>query len=257
MLKTSRDPRKKRPDKQDYRERTYRSRLHPSGLSSFRVAVKESDLWVSAECFLENETLDLLLACRHQLETYILSHPSFKTSLAPEPMDPLAPPVVRTMMEAASTAKVGPMATVAGTLAQEVGVGLLRFSREVIVENGGDVFLKAERPLTVSIFAGDSPLSEKVGLRIEMAQMPLGVCTSSGKIGHSLSLGKANAVTLLAPSAALADGAATFLANRVREKRDLEKVAALAGEIPGLLGGVMILDGSLVSWGDVQLVTLP
>ncbi len=255
-MKYSKNPREERRGRQDYRERTYRNVVHSSGLSSFRVVEKETDLWVSAERFLEKETLDLLLACRHQLETYILGHPSFRTSLAPEPMDPLAPPVVRTMMEAANAAKVGPMAAVAGALAQDVGAGLLRFSKEVIVENGGDIFLKAGRPLTVSIFAGDSPLSEKVGLRIEVAQMPLGVCTSSGKIGHSLSLGKAHAVTLLAPSAALADGAATSLANRVRNKGDLEKVAALAAEIPGLLGGVMILDDRLATWGDVQLVAL-
>ncbi len=254
-MKDKEHPSKKRPDKKDYRERTYRSLVHSSGLSSFRVVVKETDLWVSADSCLEKETLDLLLVCRHQLEAYIHSHSSFKTSLAPGPMDPLAPPVVRMMMDAASTAKVGPMATVAGALAQEVGTGLLQFSHEVIVENGGDVFLKAERSLTVSIFAGDSPLSGKVGLRIERTQMPLGVCTSSGKIGHSLSLGKANAATLLAQSAALADGAATFLANRVREKEDLAKTAALAGEIPGLLGGVMILDDRLATWGDVQLVT--
>jgi ApbE superfamily uncharacterized protein (UPF0280 family) len=145
---------------------------------------------------------------------------------------------------------------VAGALAQEVGTGLLRFSREIIVENGGDVFLNADRPLTVSIFAGDSPLSEKVGLHIKGEQMPLGVCTSSGSVGHSLSLGTAHAVTLVAPSAALADGAATFLANRVREKKDLEKTAAMAEKIPGLLGGVMILDDSLATWGDIQLVTL-
>jgi hypothetical protein len=230
--------------------------LHSSGLLSFRIVVKETDLWISAERCLEDETLDLLLAYRHQLEAYILSHPSFKTSLVPEPLDPLAPPLVRMMMEAACTAKVGPMATVAGALAEEVGTGLLRFSKEVIVENGGDVFLKADRPLTVSIFSGDSPLSEKLGLCIETEQMPLGVCTSSGRIGHSLSLGKAHAVTILASSAALADGAATFLANRVREKKDLKKTAAIAGKIPGLLGGVMILDDTLVTWGDVQLVSL-
>ena len=256
MVKTKQHPGKKRPSPQDYRERTYRRQVHTSGLVSFRVVVKETDLWVSADKRFEKETLDLLLQCRHQLETYIHLHPSFKTSLVPELPDPLAPSVVRAMLDAAAVAKVGPMATVAGALAQEVGTGLLKFSQEVILENGGDIFLKAERELTVSIFAGDSPLSGKVGLRIETAKMPIGICTSSGKIGHSLSLGNANGVTLLAPSAALADGAATFLANRVREKKDLEKTAVMAGEIPGLLGGVVIFDDSMATWGDVQLVTL-
>jgi len=148
------------------------------------------------------------------------------------------------------------MASVAGAVAQRVAGGLLRFTDQVIVENGGDIFLKTNRPATVSIFAGASPLSERLGLKIPVKQMPLGVCSSSAKVGHSLSLGIADVACLLSPSAALADGAATALGNRVKRKEDLETVAAWAGQIEGIVGGVVIVDDRIAAWGDIELVEL-
>lgn len=239
-----------------YEVRTYRSRLRPRGLVPFQVAVKETDLWISTDRDLEKESLDLVLEYRRQLEDYIRANPFFRTSLRPLPPDPFAPPLVREMMEAAWLTRVGPMATVAGAIAERVGRGLLECSREVIVENGGDIFLKADRTVTVSLFAGDSPLSGRVGILISTDQMPLGVCTSSGRVGHSLSMGRVHAACVLASSAALADGAATACANRIRTKGDLERTAGAAKEIPGLKGGVFILDDHMATWGNVRLVDL-
>ncbi len=147
----------------DYRERTYRNHVRTKGLVSFQVQIKETDLWVSADRDLDREARDLVIACRHPLEHYIRAHPSFLTSLTPIPEDPYAPSLVREMMKAASQVGMGPMAAVAGAIAQCVGQGLLGLSEEVIVENGGDLFMAAKRPVTVAIFAGGSPLSEQVG----------------------------------------------------------------------------------------------
>ncbi len=122
------------------------------------------------------------------------------------------------MAAAAQTAGVGPMAAVAGAIAECVGRELLEFSPEVIVENGGDIFLKVSHRRTVGIFAGDSPLTGRIGIQIEARDTPLGVCTSSGTVGHSLSFGRADAVVVLAPAAALADAAATAIGNRVSRK---------------------------------------
>ena len=134
----------------DYSERAYRKRVKARGLVSFHVAVKETDLWVSAERSLENETRDLILNHRQQLEGYIHSHPDFLTTLQPYPEDPYAPPLVKEMIEAARGIGVGPMASVAGAIAQFVARGLLQLTDQVIVENGGDIFLKTNRPATVS-----------------------------------------------------------------------------------------------------------
>jgi len=236
-----------------YTERNYRKRTRPKGLFSFQVAVRETDLWVCAGRDLKKETRDLVFASRHQLEAYIRSHPGFLHSLLPLKEDPYAPPLVREMIRAAGKVGVGPMAAVAGAIAQQVGEGLLNLTDQVIVENGGDIFLKADRPLTVSIFAGTSPLSERFGILVPTRQMPLGVCASSGTIGHSLSQGIADAVCLLSASTALADSAATALGNRIKKKRDLESAAGWADRIEGILGGVVILGDAMATWGDIEL----
>jgi len=239
-----------------YFERSYRKKTNTEDLLSFHMVIKETDLWISAERRLDKETGDLVLDCRQQLETHIKMHPEFAASLAPQPSDPFAPQIVRRMIDATRGIGVGPMAAVAGAIAQYVADGLLRFSEQIIVENGGDIFLKTKRPATVSIFAGPSPLSEKLGLEIPVTQMPLGVCSSSGKVGHSLSLGIADVCCILSPSAALADGAATALGNMVKSKEDLRTVADWAAQVDGIIGGVVVVDDRLAAWGDIELVDL-
>ena len=238
----------------EYTERSYRNRTSLRGMVSFNVAVKETDLWIKADRKLEKESMDLVLDCRHKIESYIKFHPEFFTTLTPYPKDIYATMIVRTMIEEAGKSGVGPMASVAGAIAEYVGNGLLNISEQVIVENGGDIYIKANRPVTVSIFAGKSPLSEKIGLVIPSDNMPVGVCSSSGKVGHSLSMGRADAVCIVSLSTALADGAATSIGNRINSKKDLENVADWAGEIGEILGGVAIIDDGMATWGDIELV---
>ncbi len=237
-------------------ERDYRKRVMAGDLVSFHVAVKETDLWVSAGQSLEKETRDLIFNYRHQLESYINSHPDFLTTLQSYPEDPYAPPIVREMIKVSTGIGVGPMATVAGAIAQFVAKGLLQVTDQVIVENGGDIFLRVNRQITASIFAGKSPLSEKVGLMIPIRQMPLGICSSSGTVGHSLSMGVANVVCLIPSPAVLADGAATALGNRIKSKKDLKRVGTWANQINGISGGLAIVEDTMATWGDIELVGL-
>jgi ApbE superfamily uncharacterized protein (UPF0280 family) len=240
----------------EYRERTYRKRVNAKDLVSFHVAVKETDLWVSSERKLEDETRDLILDYRHQLERYIQAHPDFLTTLQPYPEDPYAPLLVREMIEVSRVVGVGPMASVAGAIAQYVAKGLQQWTDQVIVENGGDIFMKANRPVTVSIFAGESLLSGKIGVMIPKEKMPVGICSSSATVGHSLSMGIADLVCLLSSSAVLADGAATALGNRIKSKRALEKVAIWADRIEGIWGGLVIVGDKMATWGEIELVGL-
>lgn len=240
----------------DFNGHSYRKRVKAEGMVSFRVAVKETDLWVSADRDLAEETRDLILDSRHQLESYIRSNPEFLTTLQPYPEDDYAPPIVKEMIQVTRSASVGPMASVAGAVAQFVGKGLLELTDQVIVENGGDIFLKVDRRVTVSVFAGESPLSGRIGLVVHERQMPLGVCSSSGSVGHSLSTGAADVICLLSPSPVLADGAATAVGNRVKKSKDLERAAEWADEIGGIMGGVAIMDDRMATWGDVELVGL-
>lgn len=237
-----------------YMERTYRKRIRARDLVSFHVQVKETDLWVNADKNLKKETRDLVFDCRQQIESYISLYPQFAISLIPCQQDPYAPPVIKQMIGVTRELGVGPMASVAGAIAQYVATGLFEFADQVIVENGGDIYMKASRPVSVSIFAGNSPLSEKLGLLIPAKQMPIGICSSSATVGHSLSMGIADVVCLLSPSALLSDGAATALGNRIKRRADLKKVAGWASQISGILGGVVIVEDRMAIWGDIELV---
>lgn len=237
-------------------ERYYRRLANPEGMVSYRVAVRETDLHISSPVDLKKEALNLTLECRRSLEAYMAAKPGFLTAMRPWPQDPFAPLIVRGMMEAASRAGVGPMAAVAGAIAEYVGRGLLKITGQVIVENGGDIFIKADRPCKVAILAGDSPLSGRIGILADPREMPLAICTSSGKVGHSLSTGKSDAVCVVAKSASLADAAATALANRVCHSRDLAELPSLAKRIGGLLGVAVIMADRLMAWGSVELVEI-
>jgi len=240
----------------EYKERFYRNRVKSEDLVSFEVRVKETDLLVSAEQNLEKETRDLVFESRHQIESYIQTHADFLTALGPYLHDPYAPPLVKEMIERAREVGVGPMAAVAGAIAEYVGRQLLEKSSQVIVENGGDLFIMARRPVTVSIFAGTSPLSEKIGLILSPKLMPLGVASSSGTVGHSLSLGKADVGCVVSPSAAFADAAATALCNRIQGPKDLSRIDEWAGNLKGILGALVILGDKMATWGKIELVAL-
>ncbi len=239
--------------------RSYRCLVRPQGLVHFRVVYKESDLQVIAERDLSGETLTFLQEERRPLEEFILQHPSFLSALKPIKVDSKAPPIVKEMVEATNLAGVGPMASVAGTLAERVGRRLLEsaLTEEVVIENGGDIFLSLKREALVAIFAGDSPLSGKIGLKLRPDFMPLGVCTSSGTIGHSLSLGKADAICVVSPSTALADACATAIGNLVKGKRSFNKILNYAKKISDIKGLVCVFQKKLLVWGDwIELVPL-
>jgi ApbE superfamily uncharacterized protein (UPF0280 family) len=240
----------------DYKERFYRSHIQSANWFSFTVQVKESDLWIRARKDLTKEGYDRVYQHRLALETYIRQKPEFRESLQPLPLDPLAPPIVQAMLEAGHTAGVGPMASVAGAVAQFVGQDLLKLTEDIVVENGGDLFVRCQEPLTVGIFAGDSPVSGRLGIALNPSAKSLGLCTSSATVGPSLSFGKTDAVTIRSSSAVLADALASAVGNRVRTARDIPGALEWAQEVPGVEGVLIIIGDQMGVWGDIELVSI-
>jgi ApbE superfamily uncharacterized protein (UPF0280 family) len=218
--------------------------------------VKETDLQVYAEKKLERETTELVLEHRNYVEAFIKANPEFSAALTPWPFVSPVPNIISDMVTAGRKAGVGPMAAIAGAIAQRVGFGLLKLTDQVIIENGGDIFLKTHFPVTVGIFAGRSPLSLQIGIRINCGQEPVAVCTSSATVGHSLSLGKANAVCVVADSCSLADAAATSIGNLVQSAEDIEKAVTRGKHIEEIKGMVIIVGEKIGMWGDIEVVSL-
>lgn len=233
--------------------RTYRHWVEGKDLIPFNVIVKETDLYIRASTDLQRKARRLVSKYRRMLENYIARCPAFLTSLEPIPAPDNAPVIVRQMTEAARKAGVGPMAAVAGAIAESVGQELLAFSPEIIVENGGDIYLKSLTDRIVGVYAGKSPFTGKIGLEIKAGDTPLGICTSSGTVGHSLSFGKADAVIALSRSAMLADAAATAIGNRISHPGDITGGIEFAKNIEGLQGLVIIKDDNVGLWGEVKI----
>lgn len=236
-------------------DRFYRyQHLTGKGWVSFKVRYRETDLWIRARRNLEDQALEAVLNCRLQLESYIASHADFLRALAPLPDDPLAPPLARRMLQAAQTAGVGPMASVAGAIAEAVGLALKPFTDEVIVENGGDCYLDLREETSIGIFAGPgSPFTGKIVLKLRPERFPTGICTSSGTVGHSLSFGKTDAITVISRNTALADAAATRLGNMVHSPADIPKALEAAPLIPSVEAVLILVRDRMGAWGDLEL----
>lgn len=200
----------------------------------FTVSHRESDLWVAVDrgdaAVMAARTEHFLHELRVRLDRYLDCDPAYLRALVPCLPRPDAPPLLHEMAVAAATAGIGPMSAVAGAFARETGRMLRREFGvgEVVVENGGDIYADVHRPLDVALFAGESPLSERVGLHIPGGAFPLGICTSSGTVGPSLSFGRADAVMIVCRDVLLADSYATAWANRVRTEEDTGSVVERA-----------------------------
>jgi ApbE superfamily uncharacterized protein (UPF0280 family) len=239
-----------------FENRTYRKQHQKKGLTSFDITVKETNLNIQAQSNLTDMAVKAALTCRNYIESYIKRYPEFETSLIPlKSCDP-APEIIENMIEAASLAEVGPMAAVAGAVAQYTGNALLEHSPQVLVENGGDIFVKSDTETVFSIYAENSPFNLTTGIQIGKMNKPYGICTSSGTLGHSKSFGKADAATVLSYSCPLADASATALGNMVNKPSDINDAIEKGKSIPGILGIIIIKGESIGLWGDLKLVSI-
>jgi ApbE superfamily uncharacterized protein (UPF0280 family) len=238
----------------NFEERTYRKWIKHDDLTVVRVAEGETDLLISGDIDLKEKALAPVKQYRRDIKQYIARNHKFQTSLSPIDVEDDAPEIVREMAAAAQKAGVGPMAAVAGAIAEFVGKDLLKFSEQIIVENGGDIFIKTSKQRTLGVYAGNSPFTGKMALAVEADQTPLGICTSSGTVGPSLSFGKTDATIIFSKSTSLADAVATATGNIVSKPDDIEKGIEFAKSIDGIEGVVIIVGSSCGAWGKVTLI---
>lgn len=240
----------------EYRERSYRSRFSNDERRWFCVKFLESDLWIGVDrgsyrASMEADTYAMLVDLRRQMDAYLLMDPQYKTALTPYDAGLEAPNILKEMSRVSHKTGIGPMSAVAGAVAKKVAEFL--GTQEVIVENGGDIYAQAASDMDISVFAGQSPLSEKIGLHIPAAEFPLGICTSSGTVGPSLSMGRADAVMIVCRDVLLADSYATAMANRIKTVNDLQSVIDRISALPEILGAIAVKDDRMAITGRFEL----
>jgi ApbE superfamily uncharacterized protein (UPF0280 family) len=221
---------------------------------------KETDVLIRADnCDAIKAAKKSIISNRNDLERYIARNPIFKLSLDPIDFEAGSPKIVQLMANAGRATGVGPMAAVAGTLAQlAVEDAVASGARNILIDNGGDIFIHGDRSYTIAIHAGRSPLSDKLALEVDGGMLPISICTSSATVGPSLSFGEADAVTIVANSGALADAAATAVCNETRGGAEQAIIAGLerAKAIPCLTAAFIINGRYVGTWGSLPRLVM-
>jgi len=239
----------------------YRDISRRPDLLSFQISIGETDLYIQTSSIKLNIDLKAkaekkVKSIRKIIKKYIKKNPCFLTSLEPLQDDIYAHNIIRKMISASRLAEVGPMASVAGCVSEELGKYLLQFCDEVIIENGGDIFIKTSDFFVTGLYAGEeSPFSNRLGIKIK-SDTPLGICTSSGQLGHSLSFGFADAVTVICENTYIADSFATALGNIVKNEESMNWVLDFASRFPEIIGVVIIVGEKIGAKGKVEFVSI-
>jgi len=245
-----------------FEERFYREFHQNENMSKIQVTVDESDVLVIIDPVDTHEKLKEIIhgeikRLRRILNGYIKRVPEFESSLKPLEMQGDNEEIIQRMYKASALAHVGPMACVAGIVSELIAEFLLEKYiglDNVLVENGGDIYLHSSINRKISIYAGQSPLSNQLSIQIKEKQMPIGICTSAGTVGHSLSFGQADAVVVISKDTALADGVATYIGNITILPADIENSLKTAMAIEGIEGVVIIVGETLGALGEIEFV---
>ena len=238
-----------------YQEHTYRSLIAVDDLVARRVCAGESDLFILANQDVAQPGHGFLLEVRNDLESYIRRDPTFLTSRVAHGPLHNAPWIVVHMAKVSSYYNIGPMAAVAGAVADCVGQQLIKSQTDVIIENGGDIFVHTRKPIVFTLYAGEnSPFSGKLKFKPTLNDSSFGVCTSSGTVGHSYSQGRADAVCVVSQTASQADAAATAMGNKVKQKKDIDPVIQEASDNHNIFGIIVALEDKLGIWGEVEII---
>lgn len=244
----------------EYKDRKYRDSFKDNGRISFVVEHKKTDIWVAVDSQSYNEKMpqkchSIVADLWQKMEAYLKIDSAYGKSLAPYPPSVSAPEIFYRMSQASMKAGIGPMSAVAGAVAEHVARQLKKEFpyKEIIIENGGDIYAEFCRDLDVAIFAGASPLSERVGFSIPASYSPLGICTSSGTVGPSLSFGSADAVMIICRDVLLADSYATAFGNMVKSTGDIDSLIETIGATDEILGAIIIKDDKMGITGEFEL----
>lgn len=234
-----------------YQPRDYRKSF-TDRLKWYNVCVEETDLMIGTDEDCSELILKTVRTLRKEIYAAIRDNGEFLTSLVP--VEYKGEGVVKAMVEAAKLAKVGPFAAVAGAINDMLAEKLTGVSKQIFIENGGDIYIKSDRDRLIGIYAGNSVLSGKFAIEIQKDLFPVGVCTSSATVGHSFSMGKADAAVVISKTCAVADAFATAFCNRIKKTEDIAPALEWVNGFDEVIGAVAIMNDKIGAIGNIKLV---
>lgn len=220
-------------------------------LNLSNIDINETHIRLSTD--LETHNLNQFIQNQRKiLENYIQQNPEFKLSLERLENPDLInnPPIINLMYKVSDKVEIGPMASVAGTISELSLNHLINLGTKTsIVENGGDIALINHEKIICGIYSNNQILRNKIGFKIKPNKKVIGICTSSGKIGHSISFGESESVTVISDSASLSDALATKIANEVKgdtKQESIENGLDICESYKDLFKGVLIINGDSI-----------
>ena len=227
----------------------------------YHFSEKESNLTIISESkHAIAKAKEVFYYHRNILEEYVLKDKYFLKSFTPMKVksDLI---IIKKMAIAAELCDVGPMAAVAGALAdimlevkKSKEIANYKPAKIALVENGGEIAVDSEKSMKIALYAGKNKLNLNIGFLIKKEDCPMGIGTSSATIGHAISLGEADAATVFAENAALADAAATKVGNLVKGndiEKSIKKGLDAVDDIDGVFGVFISRGNKIGSTGKI------
>ena len=225
-----------------------------SDLFLLHLIYKQTDLWIKTDGKTDRQQVETYLKEAYKdIEAYTVCDMNFLRALHPCQVQESAPWIIKSMSRHASKANVGPMAGIAGAIAEYVGKRLSPKHSIIFCNNGGDIYYESPEEQWISLSAPGSPFHNRIKICVPPALKGKGLCTSSGTTGHSMNMGRAYAVTILAENAFSADVWATAVSNQIRSYLDIDSMLAHCKAQDEIEGVVILVDDYLGIWGDIRL----
>ncbi len=231
----------------------YRSLVNFKNKYCYRLLFQYSDLFVISDIDIYRLLGPTLMMFYDMIGKVIEENPLFKKSLKPVKPQKKYPHIIKKMCEASIVFDVGPMASVAGALCDYMARELKDSCKTLIIENGGDIYIKEKRNIKISLSLNNKYFNNLL-LEIDKTSLPAGICASSGTIGHSLSFGTSDLVAVTARSAVTADAAATAIANTIKSKEDIKESIDQYKSFKAIDAIVSIKDDIIGIWGKVKII---
>jgi uncharacterized protein len=224
--------------------------------SSYRwlVSYRHSDIFISCDKDIVDRLRLPLEEVYSELDNFIKENPVFLKNLLPLEPQSYYPETVSKMCSISGKFNVGPMAAVAGTVNDCLAKNLLKHCSSLVIENGGDLFVKSGSDVTINLYLENPYFNNSISIRVKGVDTPCGICSSSGTFGHSYSMGKCDLATIIASSSAAADAAATAAANSVKNQDDIQPAIDYFRTFEDISGILLIKDKKIGMWGKFELV---
>ncbi|MBA3066639.1 UPF0280 family protein [bacterium] len=230
----------------------YRTRTREK--NNFTLKYRHCSIFISSDGDVEKECRENLPKIYGEVEEHVLSNSVFAESLIPVNGDKNDAPIIKNMIEAGQKAGTGPMAAVAGAIAEALFHSVKTPFNTLIIENGGDIFATSDSDIICGLYTGSS--FDKFALKIKKSLLPCGISSSSSTIGHSLSFGQALLGVVISPSGAVSDACATALANSVQSEKDLENAVNFCAAGKRITGCAAIINDKIAFAGDIEFTEL-